>query len=51
MAGTGGANRIDGNMRIAIRTVFKADRAGKRRGHFTVDLAFGGACANGSPTD
>ena len=51
VTGAGGANRIDGDARVAIRSVLKADRAGERGGHFTMDLTFGGARANSSPTD
>ncbi len=51
MAGAGGANSVNGNASIAIRTIFKADRTRERRSHFPMDLAFGGTRANRSPTD
>ena len=51
MAGAGGADGIYRDAGIAVGAVFKAHRAGERRGHFTVDLAFGGTGANRSPAD
>ncbi len=51
MAGTRSADRIDRNPGVAVGSVFKPDRAGEGRGHFTVDLAFGGPCANRAPAD
>ncbi|VTM89198.1 Uncharacterised protein [Raoultella ornithinolytica] len=49
MAGAGGTDGIDGNTGITIGTVFEADRAGERGGHFPVDLAFGGTRADSTP--
>ncbi len=49
-----GASRTDGvdrNAGIAVSAIFKTHRAGERRSHFTVDLAFRGTSANGAPTD
>ncbi|SAD50888.1 Uncharacterised protein [Enterobacter cloacae] len=51
MAGAGSADRINRDAGVAVRPVFKADRAGEGGGHFAVDLAFGGACANCAPAD
>ncbi|MNT71514.1 hypothetical protein D3C72_2100070 [compost metagenome] len=51
MAGTRGADSIDRDVRISIRTVFKAYRARKGRGHLAMDLAFGGPRANRAPTN
>ncbi len=51
MAGTRSADRIDRNPGVAIGSVFKPDRAGEGRGHFTVDLALGGPRANRAPAD
>ena len=51
MAGAGGPNRIHGNSRIAVGTVFKADRAGERRGHLAVNLAFSSTCSDSAPAN
>ncbi len=51
MAGAGCADGIHRNAGIAVGAVFKAHRAGERRSHFTVDLAFSGAGTNSPPAD
>ena len=51
MAGAGGADGVHRDARIAVGAVFKPDRAGERRSHFTVDLTFSGARPDGSPAD
>ena len=51
MAGARRANRINGDARVAICPVFKPNRAGERGSHFTVNLAFRRARANGAPAD
>ena len=43
--------RVSRDFDIAIGAVFKAYGRGQTRGQFAVDLAFGGACADGTPTD
>jgi len=48
---TGGEDGFDGDLHVAGGAVFEADRAGEAGDEFAVDLAFGGAGADGSPTD
>ncbi|MNE81748.1 hypothetical protein D3C80_1784190 [compost metagenome] len=51
MTSARGTDGINGDAGVAVGTVFETDRARERRGHFTVDLAFGGASANRAPAD
>ena len=51
MAGACGTNGVYGDMRIPVGAILKADRAGERRGHLAMDLAFGGTCANRALAD
>ena len=43
--------RVCRDFDIAIGAVFKADGGRQTRGQFAVNLAFGGACADGAPAD
>ena len=45
----GGADGVDGDFQIAVRTVFKTDRAGEAAGQFTVHLAFSRTRTNRAP--
>ena len=45
----GGADGIDGDFQVAVRTVFKTDRAGEAAGQFAVYLAFSRARTNRAP--
>ena len=45
----GGADGVDGDFQIAVRTVFKTDRAGEAAGQFAVYLAFSRARTNRAP--
>ena len=47
----GRQNGFDGDLHIAGGAVFKADGTGETRDQFAMDLAFGGAGADRSPTD
>lgn len=47
----GGEDGFDGDLHVAGGAVFEADGAGEAGDEFAVDLAFGGAGADGSPTD
>jgi hypothetical protein len=46
-----GEHRIDGDADIAIGAVLETDRAGEPGGELAMDLAFGGARADGAPGD
>ena len=48
---TGGEDGFDGDLHVAGGAVFEADGAGEAGDEFAVDLAFGGAGADGSPAD
>ena len=47
----GGKDGVDGDADAAIGAVLEADGGGEAGSQFPVDLAFGGAGADGSPTD
>ena len=47
----GGEDRVDGHLHVAGGGVLEAHRAGDAGDQLAVDLAFGGARADGSPTD
>jgi hypothetical protein len=48
---SGGENRVDGDLHVAGGSVLEADRTGNAADQLAVDLALGGARADGSPTD
>ena len=47
----GGEDGVDGDLHVAGGAVFEADRAGDAGDELAVDLALGGARADGSPAD
>ena len=46
---TGSADRIDGDADIAVGAILEADWRGEAGGELAMDLAFGGAGADGGP--
>src|SRR5471030_5691 len=51
MAGTCGADRVNGDAGIAISTIFETNRTRQGRGHLAVDLTFGGTRTNRTPAN
>ncbi len=51
MGVSGGADGVDGDLEVAVGAVLEADGHGEARRELAVDLALGGAGADGTPGD